>query len=272
MRWRTSNQPIEASAADAQLTLQLFTAVLSLTAGSLDVITFLGFGGLFAAHITGNLVILAAHFAGSGVTELAAMLSVPVFMLVLILTRIMASGLQARGYNALRPLLLLQTILLAAFLGLATANSAAADMAPTVATLGGMLGVAAMAVQNALGQISLKEAPATAVMTTNIVRFTMDIGTVLLRADRDEIAKARDRANKTWPSIAGFVVGCALGAACEARFDLRSLVLPTVLSLTGLVMAGAFPPASPVCQPVTCGRGVPKWRAGVCGAARHVRR
>ena len=39
----------------------LLPVVLSLTAGSMDVIGFLGLGGLFTAHITGNLVIVAAH-------------------------------------------------------------------------------------------------------------------------------------------------------------------------------------------------------------------
>ena len=37
--------------------------MLSLTAGSADVISFLGLGGLFVAHITGNLVILAATWS-----------------------------------------------------------------------------------------------------------------------------------------------------------------------------------------------------------------
>jgi uncharacterized membrane protein YoaK (UPF0700 family) len=42
-----------------------------------------------------------------------------------------------------------------------------------------MLGVSAMAVQNALVQISLKGAPSTAVMTSNVTRFAMDVGEVL---------------------------------------------------------------------------------------------
>jgi uncharacterized membrane protein YoaK (UPF0700 family) len=42
--------------------------------------------------------------------------------------------------------------------------------------LAGMLGVSAMAVQNALAQISLEGSPSTAVMTTNVTRLTMDTG------------------------------------------------------------------------------------------------
>ena len=48
--------PIERS-----LARKVLPTVLSLIAGSVDVISFVGLGGLFTAHITGNLVILAAH-------------------------------------------------------------------------------------------------------------------------------------------------------------------------------------------------------------------
>jgi len=231
MRLRTSSFGVRAPVAESLLGLQLLTAVLSLTAGSLDVITYLGLGGLFTAHITGNLVILAAHVAGGGAAQLAPMLSVPVFMLMLGLTRILAGGLEAIGYSSLGPLLLLQFLLLAAFLVLTVAGDLSVNTATIAATVGGMLGVSAMAVQNALVQVSLKGSPSTAVMTTNIARFT-----VLLRVDRDAIATARDRASKTWPSIVGFTVGCGLGALCESQLDLRSLVLPTTLSLVALAI------------------------------------
>jgi uncharacterized membrane protein YoaK (UPF0700 family) len=42
---------------------ELLPTVLSVTAGSADVISFLGLGGLFVAHITGNLVLLAATWS-----------------------------------------------------------------------------------------------------------------------------------------------------------------------------------------------------------------
>ena len=91
---------------DSSLGTKLLPSVLSLTAGSVDVISFLGLGGLFTAHITGNLVILAAHLVSGGAAPLAPMLSVPVFMAVLGLTRLLVGGLEAIGLASLRPLLL----------------------------------------------------------------------------------------------------------------------------------------------------------------------
>jgi uncharacterized membrane protein YoaK (UPF0700 family) len=100
-----------------------------------------------------------------------------------------------------------------------------------------MLAVSAMAVQNALVQVSLHGVPATAVITTNIARFTTDVGTILLGARRDEVVAARERANRLWPSIAGFIIGCCVGAVCEARFGLRALALPAGLALLALATA-----------------------------------
>jgi uncharacterized membrane protein YoaK (UPF0700 family) len=99
-----------------------------------------------------------------------------------------------------------------------------------------MLGVSAMAVQNALVQISLKGAPSTAVMTTNITRFMMDVGGVMFGREAAEVAKARSRAQSTWSAILGFAVGCGLGAACEAAIGLTALALPTGLALLALAM------------------------------------
>ena len=57
----------------------LLPAVLSTTAGAVDVIGFLALGGLFAAHITGNLVVLASHYLTGGFSQIGPLLSVPVF-------------------------------------------------------------------------------------------------------------------------------------------------------------------------------------------------
>jgi uncharacterized membrane protein YoaK (UPF0700 family) len=99
-----------------------------------------------------------------------------------------------------------------------------------------MLGVSAMAVQNALVQISLQGAPSTAVMTTNITRLMMDIVEMTLERSPADVATARDRVMRTWPAILGFAVGCGLGATCETAFGLRSLILPAGLALLAVAM------------------------------------
>jgi uncharacterized membrane protein YoaK (UPF0700 family) len=217
----------------------LMTFVLSLTAGSMDVIGFLGLGGLFTAHITGNLVLLAAHIVSGGAAQLAAILSVPVFMLVLCLARLLAGGFAAIGLSSLWPLLLLQFLFLCGSLVVCIAEGPGIDPNAAIATVVGMLAVSAMAVQNALVQVSLHGAPATAVLTTNITRFTTDVGTILLGATREEAIAARRRAGRLWPSIVGFVVGCCFGALCEARSGLYALALPAGLALLALAMAKA---------------------------------
>src|SRR5712675_261202 len=222
---------------DQSPTAKLLPTVLSLIAGSVDVISFVGLGGLFAAHITGNLVMLAAHVVAGDEAPLALMISVPVFIIVLAMTRLLAGGLERLSVASLRPLLFLQFLLLAGFLALCIVGGPRLDPNGAKATLAGMLGVSAMAVQNALVQISLKSAPSTAVMTTNITRFVMDLGDVILARRSADVAKARDRAMRTWPAIVGFAIGCGAGAICEAAIGLRSLALPAGLALLAVAMS-----------------------------------
>jgi uncharacterized membrane protein YoaK (UPF0700 family) len=223
---------------DSSLAMKLLPTVLSLSSGSVDAIGFVGLGGLFTAHVTGNLVILAAHVVAGEEASVAVVMSVPVFIAVLGLTRFLAGGLERVRVASLRPLLLL----LSGFLVLCVAAGPKIDPNATNAMLAGMLGVSAMAVQNALVQISLKGAPSTAVMTTNVTHFMMDVGGMLLGREPADVAKARSRAKRTWPAIVGFAVGCGLGAACEAALDLWSLALPACLALLAFAMGFAAEP------------------------------
>jgi uncharacterized membrane protein YoaK (UPF0700 family) len=213
-------------AVDDSLAIRLLSLVLSIVAGSADVIGFLVLDGLFTAHITGNIVVLAARLVAGEQAPLSHLLAVPVFMLVLGLTRLLAARLERARMPSLLPLLLLELLLLSSFfaVGLAAGPTANPNAARTV--LAGMLGVAAMAVQNALMRISLTGVPSTAVMTTNITAFTMDLGEILLAQDPARVAKARERIRYTGMAIAGFIVGCTIGAACEHIYGLRSLVVP----------------------------------------------
>lgn len=214
--------------------LKLLPALLSVVAGSADVISFLGLGGLFVAHITGNLVILAAHAVAHAPVGVAPVLSVPVFILVLAVSRLLVARLDAAGRPSLRPLLLLQALLLAGFLVIGIAAVSPAHPNDGSAVVTGLLGVSALAVQNALVQVSIRGAPSTAVMTTDITRFVMDVGEVLVGRDPATAAQAYRRAVHTWPAIVGFAVGAAAGAALYAAAGLSSIALPAGLALAAV--------------------------------------
>jgi uncharacterized membrane protein YoaK (UPF0700 family) len=217
--------------------------VLGVIAGSSDVISFLGLGGLFTAHITGScLVILAAHVLGGEPAQVALMLSVPVFVVGLTLTRLLVGGLESIGLASLVPLLLLQFLLLSGSFVVCVAAGAPIDPDRANAIFAGMLGVSAMAVQNALVQVSLTGVPSTAAMTTNVTRFTMDVGEMLIGRDPAEAARSRQRAKQIWPAIVGFTIGCGLGAVCESMVGLRSLALPSGLALGAIAMSFATSP------------------------------
>ena len=234
---------VAAPSVDDSPALKLLPTVLSIVAGSADVISFLGLRGLFVAHITGNLIILAAHVVTGAQVGIAPVLSVPVFILGLALMRLLVAGLQAREMSSLRPLLLVQFLFLVGFLVLGVLAGSPVEQDGTVAVLAGMLGVFAMAAQNTLVQVSIDGAPSTAVMTTNITRFTMDVGEVLLGSDPAAVAAARRRAARTWPAIVGFAAGAALGAAFFAAAGMASLALPTSLALIALAGANTRQPA-----------------------------
>ena len=222
--------------AAADLASRALPIVLSLIAGSTDIIGFLGLNGLFTAHITGNLAILAAHIVAGDPTIFSYVLSVPVFMLMLFLTRLLAGGIEQAGVSTLPPLLLLQLLFLAAFLSICVVAGPWRDANAILAVTAGMFGVAAMAVQNALVQISLTKTPSTAVMTTNVTHFMLDLGEVLVGRDHAQAAQARARAMHTMPVIVGFAIGCVFGAALEAAAGLWSLTLPTGLALLAFAM------------------------------------
>jgi uncharacterized membrane protein YoaK (UPF0700 family) len=138
--------------------------------------------------------------------------------------------------SSLVPLLVLQFLLLLAFFSVCVGAGRVIDPNTARMIFAGMLGVYAMAVQNALVRVSLRGAPSTAVMTTNITLFTMDIVKILLQGDASGVAAARERAGNTWPAIIGFLLGCALGAACETALGLRSLMLPATLALFAIAL------------------------------------
>src|SRR5438445_9286902 len=136
----------------------LLPTVLSITAGSVDVIGFLALGGVFTAHITGNVVIVAAHYVIGGFGQVGPLLAVPVFVAVLgVLALVFGAVGEVRGSR--RALLILQTALLAICLGLGVAFGPFADADGPIAVLLGLLAVPPMATQAAVVRLAVTRAP-----------------------------------------------------------------------------------------------------------------
>ncbi|MGY8668726.1 DUF1275 family protein [Bradyrhizobium sp. UFLA05-109] len=211
--------------------------MLSIIAGSTDTIGFLGLNGLFTAHVTGNLVVLAARLVAGEQAPMSYLIAVPVFIAGLVLAKVLAAALERIGIASLVPLLLLQFVLLLAFLAVCLAAGPYVGHDAAIMALAGMLGVLAMAVQNALVRLSLREAPGTAIMTTNITLYAIDVAEILLGRNAVSVASARRRASHTWPAILGFLIGCALGGACEAALGLKAVVLPVSLAFLAVALS-----------------------------------
>src|SRR5208283_3253080 len=157
----------------------LLPFILSVVAGSTDTSVFLGMNGLFTAHITGNLVFLAAHVVAGDPAVLSYLLAVPVYILILLLTSVLASRLERRGFETLRPLLSLELLMLGTLLVLFSTFRVRFDTNSMLAVTIGMCGVAAMAVQTALVQIALPTMPSTTVVTTNVTKLVVAFVQVL---------------------------------------------------------------------------------------------
>ena len=92
---------------------------LSFVAGYADTLSFIAMSGLFTAHVTGNMVLAAAHVSGQGGREaISNLVMIPVFMLAVALVALLARCSPCTSRTAaqrVRLFLALELILLAAF-------------------------------------------------------------------------------------------------------------------------------------------------------------
>jgi uncharacterized membrane protein YoaK (UPF0700 family) len=77
-------------------------AAQSLTAGYADTSGFLALKGLFTSHVTGNFVTLGSSLVLGTRGALTKSLALPMFCLVVLLVRLLAFRLKARGRPVVR--------------------------------------------------------------------------------------------------------------------------------------------------------------------------
>jgi len=183
--------------------------LLTVCAGYLDTASFLTFHGLFAAHVTGNLVTLGASMVLGKTGAIAKLVALPVFCCVVGLVRLAALWLAEHELSQLRVLLWIEFVLLAAVFVLAAGLGPFPDSDALPAVLTGMMAVAAMAVQNAAQRLHMTGAPPSTLMTGNLTQLMID--TVdLVRSHGAADAHLHQRIVQMLTIIASFASGCGL--------------------------------------------------------------
>lgn len=201
--------------------------LLSFVAGYVDTVGFIALFGLFTAHVTGNFVLIGASFVhGADGGVIAKLLALPVFIVAVALTTAFVRHRERRQRRALTPVLWAQIVLLGGFViaAVLAAPISAAD-APG-AVLAGLLGVAAMGVQNAASRLVFTTLSPTTVMTGNVTQVVIDSVDLLRGSTADTRASTQARIRKMWPPVLAFAIGAAAGAVLYALLGIACLLVP----------------------------------------------
>lgn len=202
--------------------------LLSVIAGMVDVIGFLSLG-LFTAHITGNLVVIAALLVRGGTPNMAQVLSVPVFVIAVAAVWCVAKALKRPGPALARPLLMLQFLLLTCVLIFSVIYSPAINPHGWRSVVIAMIAISTMACQFALLRVSFPVAPSTAAMTGNLTNAALSLLDALSRS-QPLTPDADKHLRKTLKLVVGFFAGCIAGAVAVSWLGDWAWVLPVVLA------------------------------------------
>jgi uncharacterized membrane protein YoaK (UPF0700 family) len=204
-------------------------ALLSFNGGFVDTVGFLGLQGLFVAHVTGNFVTLGAALVQGSHGIIGKILALPEFIVVIALARLAGMALRARKLPVLRTLLVAEVILLAGFFALAVGCGPFPDANTPAALLTGFVGIAAMAVQNALQRVHLSALPPTTLMTGSTTQATLDAVDLLSGAEPGQRTAIRTRFGRLSRAILYFAAGCASAALLYAFVGFWCLAVPVIV-------------------------------------------
>jgi uncharacterized membrane protein YoaK (UPF0700 family) len=210
-------------------------SVLSFTAGYADASGFLALKGLFTAHVTGNFVTLGASLVFGTSGALTKALALPMFCIVVLLSRLLAFRLKALRWPVFRSLVRLQVLLLIACAGLATWLGPFDDPDGWPALVMGMTLVAAMALQNATYRTHLAHTPPSTIMTGTTTQLMLDLAEMLHGLRPEIAAGTRARFKRLAMSVVVFAAGCGLAALLYAEVNKWCFCVLPLLGLATLM-------------------------------------
>jgi len=202
--------------------------LLSVIAGMVDVISFLSLD-IFTAHVTGNIVVIGALIVRHNRVNPAQILAVPVFILAVAATWLIAKASNRRGTALMRPLLLIQFLLITCLLIFSVIARPSTDPHGLMATIAAMIAVTAMGCQFAFLRLTLPVAPSTAVMTGNL---TSAVLALVDSSSRSEPLMESDskRLRAALHLLVGFFAGCVIATAALMYLGDWAWSLPAALA------------------------------------------
>lgn len=210
------------------------TAVLlAYISGFVDTLSFIALFGLFAAHVTGNFVLIATSLMDMHHGLWMKLLAVPVFIAAAVVTRMFIIRRERHRRNAARHVLIVQALLLTAFMGTALASGPLVRGDQPLALLTGLLAAAAMAIQNTAARTFLSNLPPTTVMTGNLMQIIIDA--VDLMHGHEPLDAKRARLARLTPMLAAFIAGTLCGAIGYTTLGFVSLIVP-ILAIGALAI------------------------------------
>ena len=212
--------------------------LLSVIAGMVDLTGFFTLGHVFTAHVTGNLVVVAAAAVNGGPVNPAQVLAIPVFMLALAIVWLITQLSHRHGPSLVRLLLSIHVLLLVAVLIFSVVAQPSANPHGLTAVVAVMIAVAAMACQFALLRLAIPGAISTAVMTGNLTNAVLSSMDLLSR--RPLLPDYAHRLKSALQLLLGFLIGCILAAAALSMLGDWAWSLPVAAS--GVALAWTHRP------------------------------
>jgi uncharacterized membrane protein YoaK (UPF0700 family) len=211
--------------------------LLSFNGGYVDTVGYLSLQGLFTAHVTGNFVTIGAALAFGTSGVVAKLLALPVFCIVIIVTRLVSFSLPAR-WPVLESMLTLKLLLLLVAAGLAITMGPFTNGNTGPAIIVGMTLVSAMAIQNAAQRIHLGAAPPTTIMTGTTTQMMIDVADMIRGVPGVARDATRSRLRRMGVAVASFAVGAAAGALLLHAIGRFCFALPPLVAFLARITAG----------------------------------
>ena len=230
-----ANRSVDADVVELSRLQNLLPPLLSVIAGMVDLTGFFTLGKLFTAHVTGNLVLAAAAAVGGGPPNVAQIMAIPVFILAVAVTWLVAEASHKHGPILVRLLLEVQLALLAAVLIFSVVTRPSADPHGLMAGIAAMIAVSAMACQYATLRLALPKVVSTAVMTGNLTNAVLSLMQVSKSCGALNEVNA-DHLKQSLRLLVGFLAGCLVASVAVGFLNDWAWFLPAALAALAIAI------------------------------------